>query len=66
MKFIADLCRTLWQILLGVISTSFVYAYFTDTLIESDFEFSLYFLSVISLFVLIDLILRYLWKKKSK
>lgn len=65
MKFYADLCRTIWQFMIGLIVASFLYAYVTDTLIASDLDFSIYYLIITSGFITTDVVLRYLWKKKQ-
>lgn len=56
--FVAELCNTVWKLLLTVFFVSILYAWITDTFIESDKMFAVYYLVVNSAFLVADLVMR--------
>ncbi|UYD60329.1 hypothetical protein OPFAMLBM_00330 [Aeromonas phage avDM12-TAAL] len=57
-KFFQKLCCTLWQLLLGTLLFAAGQAWITDTFIESDGPFAMYFGAVIVVFIVVDIMLR--------
>lgn len=65
-KFFQKLCCTLWQLLLGSMAFAAGQAWITDTFVESDGPFALYFSGVIVVFAVADLMLRAKIRKETK
>lgn len=57
-KFIADLCNTIWKLMISVLLVGFLYAWITDTLVESDLMFGVYYLVVNAAFLVVELVMR--------
>ncbi|AAQ17737.1 hypothetical protein Aeh1ORF077c [Aeromonas phage Aeh1] len=57
-KFFQKLCCTLWQLLLGSMAFAAGQAWITDTFVESDGPFAMYFGAGIVVLIVVDIILR--------
>ncbi|ADM80050.1 hypothetical protein phiAS5_ORF0207 [Aeromonas phage phiAS5] len=65
-SFFQKLLAILWQLLLGTLAYSALHAWITDTFVESDGPFAMYFAAVIVVIAIADLILRIQIKRESK
>ena len=64
-SFFQKLAMNIWQFLFATLVCSWLYACVTDTFVESDQQFALYYSAVTVVIIGIDIILRVLIKREK-